>query len=320
LRADLRGSYTAYGETPSENRPFVDARVTGRIDVTRQTRLDLEGRYLISTDNPGSPDIPAGLVRLPTYQTVGATAGVAHRFNRFELALKASVDRTTYEDSHFINGAVASNDDRNYIQYGARLRASYELSPAMKPFVEVGADTRMHDLSVDKFGVQRSSDGTIGKVGTSFELSPKLLGEASVGYLMRTYQDPTLPDLLAPTVDAALIWSATPLTNMKLRLATVADETTVPDVSGVLRYDATLQVDHAFRRWLISTVRLGYGIDRYEGSVREDTRYLASLGLAYKLTRTTQVKGELRQVWLRSNIPGNDYTATIALVGLRLQR
>ena len=29
LRADLRGSYTAYGETPSENRPFVDARVDG---------------------------------------------------------------------------------------------------------------------------------------------------------------------------------------------------------------------------------------------------------------------------------------------------
>ncbi len=188
LKADLRGSYTAYGETPSENRPFVDARVTGRIDVTRQTRLDLEGRYLISTDNPGSPDIPAGLVRLPTYQTVGATAGGAHRFNRFELALKGSVDRTTYEDSHFINGAIASNDDRNYIQYGARLRASYELSPAMKPFVEVGADTRMHDLSVDKFGVQRDSDGAAAKLGTSFEFSPKLVGRGE-----RRLPDANLP-------------------------------------------------------------------------------------------------------------------------------
>jgi hypothetical protein len=320
LKADLRGSYTAYGSTPSENRPFLDARVAGRVDVTRQTRLDLEGRYLIATDNPGSPDIPAGLARLPTYETVGATAGVAHRFNRLELALKGSVDRTTYEDSHFLNGAVASNKGRDYIQYGTRLRTSYELSPAMKPFVEVGVDTRVHDLPVDAFGLQRDSDGATAKVGTSFELSPKFLGEASVGYLVRTYQDPTLPDLQAPTIDAALIWSATPLTNMKLKIATTADESTVPGVSGVLRYDATVQADHAFRRWLVATAKLGYGIDEYRGLGREDARYLASLGLAYKLTRTTQVKGELRQIWLRSNLPGNDYTATIALVGLRLQR
>jgi hypothetical protein len=275
---------------------------------------------LVSTDRPGSPDIPAGLSRLPVFQTVGGTAGVAHRFNRLELSLKGSVDRTTYEDSHFTNGAVASNEDRNYIQYGTRLRASYELSPAMKPFAEVGVDTRIHDLPVDVFGLQRDSDGATAKVGTSFEFSPKLLGEVSVGYLTRMYQDPSLPDLQTPTIDAALIWSATPLTNIKLRIATAADESTVPGVSGVLRHDATLQVDHAFRRWLIATVKLGYGTDQYVGSVREDERYLASLGLAYKLTRTTQVKGELRQEWLRSNLPGNDYTATIALVGLRLQR
>ncbi len=33
-----------------------------------------------------------------------------------------------------------------------------------------------------------------------------------------------------------------------------------------------------------------------------------------------QLKGELRQSWLRSNVAGSDYTATAILVGLRLQR
>jgi len=32
------------------------------------------------------------------------------------------------------------------------------------------------------------------------------------------------------------------------------------------------------------------------------------------------VKGEIRQDWLRSNMPGNDYTATTLLVGMRFQR
>jgi hypothetical protein len=61
---------------------------------------------------------------------------------------------------------------------------------------------------------------------------------------------------------------------------------TEPDIRGPLRRRAPRS--RSIRaRWLNSTVRLGYGIDRYEGSVREDTRYLASLGLGYKLTRST---------------------------------
>jgi hypothetical protein len=33
-----------------------------------------------------------------------------------------------------------------------------------------------------------------------------------------------------------------------------------------------------------------------------------------------QVKAEVREEWLRSNLPGNDYAATVMLLGLRLQR
>ena len=53
---------------------------------------------------------------------------------------------------------------------------------------------------------------------------------------------------------------------------------------------------------------------------REDKRYSAGLGLTYKLNRTTQIKGEFRQDWLRSNVSGNDYTASIFMLGLRFQQ
>jgi hypothetical protein len=51
-----------------------------------------------------------------------------------------------------------------------------------------------------------------------------------------------------------------------------------------------------------------------------DERYSASAALIYKLTRTVQIKGEFRQEWLRSTDSGADYTASIFLLGLRLQR
>ena len=50
-----------------------------------------------------------------------------------------------------------------------------------------------------------------------------------------------------------------------------------------------------------------------------DHRYTASLGILYTLSRSWQVKGEVRQDWLKSNVSGADYTASIASVGLRWQ-
>ena len=66
----------------------------GRIDVSRNTYLNFEGRYLISTDHPGSPNIQADLARPPIAQTFGATAGLGQRFNRLDVTAKATADRT----------------------------------------------------------------------------------------------------------------------------------------------------------------------------------------------------------------------------------
>jgi len=119
-------------------------------------------------------------------------------------------------------------------------------------------------------------------------------------------------------------------------------ESTIEGVSGVLSRDIGLQVDHSFRRWLIGSVKLGFGMDSYKGSTislgdpplcdcvvttpggtsadRIDQRYYAGLGLTYKLNRSAQIKGEVREDWLRSNITSNNYSATTFLLGLRLQQ
>jgi hypothetical protein len=300
LRGDLRGSYTTYPSKPSLDRPSVDAKLGGRIDVTRQTRIDRESRFLLATDNPGSPNLRADLAKLPIFTTFGASAAAAHRFNRFEIAAKGDVDRTTYQESELTDGSTASNDDRNYNHYGGQLRGSYELLPGVKPFAEIGADARVHDVDVDSTGFRRDSRGVTVKGGSSFALTPLLTGEASLGYLARSYDDPRLPDLRGLLVDASLIWSASALTSVKLAARTSVDETMLPGVSGTFRRDFGVAVDHSFRRWLIDTVKLGYGLDDYVGLERVDERYLASAALIYRINRALQLKGEVRQEWMRS--------------------
>jgi hypothetical protein len=321
FKADLRGSYNWYhpDDVPSLDRPYFNGTTEGRIDVTRDSRIDLAGRLTVSTDNPNSPNLQAGLATLPIYTSFGGTAGVGQKFNRLDVSLKGTIDRTVYQKSELTDGTTASNDDRNFNQYGGVLRAGYEFTPGVIPFVEVGADSRVHDMPVDFTGFRRDSKGWTAMVGSTFELSRLLTGDIAVGYLQREYDDPRLEPLKGFVGKGSLTWAATGLTNVKLTAASTVGESDQPGVSGVLYRDVGLQVDHAFRRWLIGSVKAGFGIDDYVGGDRTDHRYYVGTGLTYKLNRFFQLKGEARHEWLDSSQPINNYSANVFLLGLRAQ-
>jgi hypothetical protein len=333
LNADIKGSYLAYtqsfgtnadgspsGVPNSLDRPTLDSRVDGRLDVNSRSHLDLEGRLLLGTDNPGSPNIQAGLARLPIVTTVGTTLGYTQSFNRFELTAKGTFDRSVWQASTLTDGETSGNEDRNFNQYGGSLRVGYDLKPGLKPFAEVGGDMRVHDLMFDRNGEDRNSDGIYAKVGSTFELSRKLTGEIAVGYLTRNYQDPTLDPIGGMTTDASLIFAATPLTTFTATARSTVNEVTVQGVSGDFSRDFALQVDHSFRRWLIGTAQFGYGIDDYVGLDRIDHRWFVSAQLLYKLSRDVQIKAQVRRDWVASSAPNVDYTADQFLLGVRLQR
>ena len=65
---------------------------------------------------------------------------------------------------------------------------------------------------------------------------------------------------------------------MTLTAKSASDESIVAAVSGVLRRDVAVQVDHAYRRWLIGTFRVGMGFDTYASytTPREDERFFLS--------------------------------------------
>ncbi len=322
LKLDLRGSYIGYSpdETPSLSRPYLNGKIDGRVDVATDTRIDLGGRVLVSTDNPGSPNLQAGLAKLPIYVVGGGAVGLGQRFNRFDLSIKGDFERTIYQQSTLTDGSTSSNDDRNYDQYSGVLRGGYELSPGLTPFAEVAVDTRVHDLNTDSSGYQRNSNGITGKAGAKFELTRLITGEAALGYTQRVYEDPRLANISAPVGSASLLWTVDALTNVKLIATSTIGESTVPGVSGVLYRDMGVQFDHSFRRWLIGSLKFGFGVDDYVGLDRIDKRYLVGAGLTYKLNRSVQVKGEFRQNWLTSNVAGVAYAESVFMLGLRLQR
>lgn len=340
LVADLRGSFTGFGKTfpfdPGDcncdpaittisavpyiiDRPDFTGKISGRLDVTRDTRILSEARLRISTDNPGSPNVQAGLQRYPLYAGFGGTLGAEQAFNRLTLTANATIDRVDYQNSVLTNGVSTANTDRNFDQYGGLLRASYEILPGLRPFAEFGGDTRRHDTFVDRFGYQRDSVSSYGKLGSTFELTRLITGEASVGYGMRDYRDPRLANLTGVLTSASLLWAFTPLTTVKLISNTSLDETTLAGASGVLVRTYTAEVNHDFRRWLTGIGRFTYGTLDYQGGNRLDEFYSASADVIYRLNRTWQIKGQVRHDVLRSSIPGYRTVSTAAMLGVRWQ-
>ena len=317
---DLRGSYIWYNDLERYNKPDLNIRTDARIDITRQTKALVDGYFTYAADNPGDPNLPNDVAKPPLFISTGGTAGFSHSFNRLEVTLRGSVDRTAYGDAVLNNGSLLDLRDRNYNQYGTRLRLGYETMPGITPFVEGGIDQRVHDRTTDQNGVNRNSDGQYIKAGTTFELTGYLVGEVSAGVLEREYENPGFPNLRGPLLDSSLTYFATPLTTLRLEARTSVDESIISGVSGALQQDYAMQIDHAFRRWLIGTARFGYSVSDYEGSPRVDDRYVISGGLIYKATRDVHLRAEYRREWLRSNAPGVDYTSNIFTLGVRLMR
>jgi hypothetical protein len=317
---DLRGSFARFPSTPTLDRPDINGTTALRLDVGPRTRIDIEGRLRLSQEDPGSPNIDATVAEAPDLRRTGTTVGLTHQFNRLEATLRGTFDRTTYGDSLLTNNTTVSNADRAFNQTGASLRLGYEVSPGVRPFVEAGLDRRRFDLPVDSGGVARGSDGMTLRGGSTFEISRLLTGEASLGLVTRDYDDPTLPRLRGTLLDASLVWSATPLTRVTFTARTAVEDSTSPGVSGILRRDIGVAVEHAFRRWLTGTASLTAGFDDFRGTDQDERRLNATLGLTYRASRTVSVRGEFRQDWLTSTAPGRDYTASAILVGLRLQR
>ena len=157
----------------------------------------------------------------------------------------------------------------------------------------------MYDLEIDAAGVHRNSQGVSGKLGSTFDFSQRLTGEVSGGYIRRHYDDPQLPSFGAYLIDASLIWTMSALTTVRFTAVTTVSESTLAGVSGVLTREYTGQIDHAFRRWLIGTLRFTRGMDDYVGSPRLDLRYVAAAQLTYMLTRNWWARAEYRNEWRR---------------------
>lgn len=319
LVGDLRGGYFEFPENEAASRPNAAGTVRLRLDANRDTQVEFETRFLVDTQRAGNPDLNAASVTSrPLFATYGATLGVTERFNRVLVSVRGLVDRQQFEDARLSDGTVLIQSDRNANQYGLRLRAGYEISPELTPFVDALIDTRVYDQTLDTAGFRRDSDGIAVTGGAAFALTRFLTGEISAGLQHRSYVDPRLPAITAPLLNAAVIWSASPLTTVRLNALTSVFETAVPGSSGALAQVATLEVQHDLLRNLSITLGGTVLTTDYQGIRINERGFSALARLDYRFNRWLTFRGSYIHQQITSSVPSASFDADIVLAGLRV--
>ena len=324
--ASLHGGYDDYFSAPEANRPDATGVADYRYDVDRDTTLDAETRFAIDTQRLGSPEVGvlsaavASSTSRPLITTFGGTVGGAESFGRLNLALHGSLDRTAYDNADGGGTYLENLASQNFNDAGLRLRATYEATPVLQPFIDLFGDDRIHDHAIDYTGYERDSIGFTGQVGSSFELTRLLTGELSAGYGTRAYQDPRLKNIASPVFNGAITYAATPLTTISFRAATSLDETDVVGASGTESRSVTLELSHAFLRNMTVTGALSYLNTEYVGAPITENTIAGTLSAEYHLTRNLVATASYTHERLSSTLAGSSFTEDIGMVGLRLQR
>jgi hypothetical protein len=321
---DMRLGYDDFFQLPGANAPDGAGKFLARIDVMRDTKINIDGNYGLSTQFQTSPNLnnkgaSTQLASLPLIATYGGGLGLSQDFNRLELTLRGSFERTYWADAHFADGSTQPLSQDSYDDYGATLKATYALTPEVQPFLAGGVDQRIHDATVSTDGYERNSDGVSIVGGSTFLFSHLLTGLASAGYEDRHYQDPRLADLSGPIYDLSLIWTPTPLTKVTLTGQGTLGEALVTGAPGVVNRSLTLEVAHALRRDLTVTGTAGVLNSTYPGNPLVQTYYTAGLKAEYHLTRHIVATAAYALQKMVANQTGSDFTANIMTVGLKLQ-
>ncbi len=317
---DFDGTYdkTISGEEYSA--PNAGLRGGFQLDLGERTTVKGEAGYRIRQEDPSAPTTIVGTSNRPLVQELDGSLGVRHEFGKFFADVKGNVDHTTYGNAEFSDGSTVSQEDRDNTFASIALRGGFEMSPAIKPFVEVELGKLMYDEAVDANGFRRSGPRIGLRGGVELDIAEKLSGELAIGYLRQDIDDPRLAAIDGLSVDGAIKWSPQRGTDVSLGLLTRVEGATSPDDSGSIFYEGTLGIKRQVRSNLdVHATLIGSLRDNTDGS-GWDKGFGAEIGTTYWFNRFVGLDVSARHEFTHSEVDTRQTEETSIFMGVTLQR
>jgi len=292
LYAEAGTDLTGYWTHGSENTIDWHTLVQGRVDASASTRILLGAIALHEHEDRASPDAVEGFTPTP-YTELKGYAGVVHRRDDLSIRLASAVEHITFGNVEGLHGEI-NNKDRNRNRYTFGVLVRHEANSAFRPFVEALGDIRQYENQPDDFGYYRSSNGFKAGVGALFRIMPSVSGEAFIGLMYRSYDDPRFEQITTPAADASVRWQAAENTAIVLFLDRSVEETTLAGSPAYIYTVTGGRIEQSLTTDLTGLVRLAFARSNFVQVPRWDNEADMSIGLRYRLIQRVYLGVDLR--------------------------
>lgn len=290
------------------------------LDITHDLRGKIKLGYAVAPETAESPVIIEGTTEEPLTQTITSSIGLEKALGKLRLGITGNVERDVYGNAKLDSGGTLSQQERNNTLVTGVLRVGYELSPSVIPFVEGELGRRYYDQLLDDAGFARSANRVGARAGVTLNLTDKLSGEFSAGWLRETPDDDRLASISGPSIAADLKWSPIRGTTVSLQGTTQIEGTTTAGEPGDILYTGQISLERQMRANLTGIATLGMLWRDYSGTDGHDFGWNAEAGLTYWLNRYAGITGKVRHEQQISNLVGRDYKAESVFLGFIVQR
>ena len=317
---DAYGTFrkTLSGQEVDDVAAGVDAEL--ELELGNEYRARGTFAYSAAPESAASPVVIVGAADEPIRQTIGGALGLEKDVGKARFAVTGGIEHDSYGDADLEGGGVLSQKDRDATLYSVALRAGYEISPAITPFVETEIGRNLYDQEVDSAGYRRSSDRYAVRGGLELDLGEKLSGEIAAGWISEDFDDSRLEPLSTPTVEADLKWSPQRGTDVTLSGSTMLEGTTTAGESGSVLYSSAIGIERQIRANLTGNANFGAAYRDYAESDGYDVILNAEASLTWWLNRYAGVVTRVRYEDVSSNLPDRDAETNSIFLGLKLQR
>lgn len=291
-----------YRDHGSEDTDDYWLAVGGQYDIDPTANIFGNVSHTQTHEDRGSPDNIRG--QNPTVLKITeANLGAAKQFEK--VSVKASLNQEKLDFST-PTGATYSYNDRDRTVDSVDARVGYAVTPTVETFFQTATDNRNYDITLDHNGFKRSSDGYRVAVGAAFTPSAKLKGEAFVGQMYQSYDDPRFTNLNKAYFGANLTWKPLPGTTASTFLGRSLEETTLAGSSGYVDTSVGVNVEKVLNQDLLLNARLAYTRSDYQGIDRQDDTINAGAGVKYYVSPTVYLAADYSHLNRESNVRQNN--------------
>ncbi|MCC7280977.1 MAG: outer membrane beta-barrel protein [Acetobacteraceae bacterium] len=278
---------------------------------TTSWRVNASGRFDISRFQSIDGRVSAGRIYIPrndveNIQTATpvavdeqlASLGYTVRENRAALRLQGVAQSLRYPPTTLgtPTGLQIPFDQafRNRDNYIGSAGVFYEVAPLRSAVVIARVNRRQY---VEEGANAGQPNGPLARSSTGYEILGGVDADYNgifgfrllVGWLQQFYEDERLPNVSAPTFEAAVLWNPTTLTSLRFAADRRVAESITPGVSSYLVTNIGATVDHEIARNVLLNAGVGYRISAYENSSRTDYLLAGTLGATWLLNRNLRL-------------------------------